>query len=352
MCGLFGFYNYSGKFIPNLNDLTNSLAKQSTIRGKDATGIAYNINDNIIIHKEPKPAYNVNLQHPNNITCITGHTRHATHGDKKFNYNNHPFSGTSGDTKFALCHNGILTNYEQLKKEYNLPKTEIKTDSYIATQILEKQNKLDIDNIKFMSETIMGCFTFTILDNTNNLWIICGDDGSEECTISLIHFPKYKLYVYASTDDILFKAINNIELSREITNGNFEKIIINKGNIINISSNGEIVLDTFKYNKYSGKYHWWNFPKKEVEYMENCTEFNVKFTIKDRWINQFMSFLDYLEYCSHVGHSAPVGFYADGDGDFRFEFDTDVVYEKKYDPDEIDQSGFCGKEVEVLFDAR
>ena len=41
MCGLFGFVHYGKDKMKNLADLTNSLAEQATVRGTDATGIAY-----------------------------------------------------------------------------------------------------------------------------------------------------------------------------------------------------------------------------------------------------------------------------------------------------------------------
>ena len=76
MCGLFGFYNYSGKAIKNLCMLTNCLAEEATIRGTDAAGIAYNDKSRLVIHKEPKSAYNISFKHPDNAVCVTGHTRH------------------------------------------------------------------------------------------------------------------------------------------------------------------------------------------------------------------------------------------------------------------------------------
>ena len=57
MCCLFGYFNYSGQAIKDINTLTNSLAEQATVRGTDATGIAYNDRGRIVIHKEPKAAY-------------------------------------------------------------------------------------------------------------------------------------------------------------------------------------------------------------------------------------------------------------------------------------------------------
>ena len=83
MCCLFGFYNYSGKDITKLSVLTNSLAKQAIIRGKDASGIAYNDNGKLVIHKEGKSADKIDFKHTDDIVCVTGHTRHSTQGSHK-----------------------------------------------------------------------------------------------------------------------------------------------------------------------------------------------------------------------------------------------------------------------------
>ena len=45
MCSLFGIYDYKGNLNVNqLNKAVNTLAREAEIRGKDATGIAYNHN--------------------------------------------------------------------------------------------------------------------------------------------------------------------------------------------------------------------------------------------------------------------------------------------------------------------
>lgn len=60
----------------------------------------------------------------------------------------------------------------------------------------------------------------------------------------------------------------------------------------------------------------------------------VKITIKakmnERWVNDFLSMLKYMEHCGKIGHSSVVGFYSDGDGDFRPTFEFDREYEKKH----------------------
>jgi len=185
MCCLFGIYNYSGHEISNLSNLTNLLAENATVRGTDATGIAYNNNGKLAIHKEAKSAYMVDFRHPDDVVCVTGHTRHATQGDKKKNYNNHPFAGSCKNLRFALAHNGVLINDAELKLQYHLPKTKILTDSFVAVQLLEKKKLLDVESVKFMAEKVSGSFAFTILDSSNVLWLVRGDSP-----LSLVHLPK------------------------------------------------------------------------------------------------------------------------------------------------------------------
>ena len=56
--------------------------------------------------------------------------------------------------------------------------------------------------------------------------------------------------------------------------------------------------------------------------------FNIKVTMSERWIDDFCSMLNWMQSCGNLGHSSLVGFYADGDGDFRPKFDFDIEYDK------------------------
>ena len=261
MCCLFGFYHYGGGEIDKLSGLTNLLAENAAVRGTDAAGIAYNDRGKLNIHKEAKAAYNIDFKHPESAVCVTGHTRHATQGDKKKNYNNHPFAGTCKNLKFALSHNGVLINDADLKKQYHLPKTKIATDSYIAVQLLEKKKQLNVDSVKFMAENISGSFAFSILDSSDTLWIIRGDSP-----LSLVHLPKYRLYVYASTDEILYKSLVDTKLFNEIKTGSFEEITVRSGDILRILPNGKFLTDKFSYTDYSD-FHWWDYSLKD-DYIE------------------------------------------------------------------------------------
>jgi len=254
MCGLYGFVNYSGEKMKNLADLTNSLSEQSAIRGTDATGIAFCNSSGISVLKESKSAYRLDFKHSDEICSLTGHTRHSTQGSEKHNYNNHPFSGKCKNTRFALSHNGVLSNDRTLRKELNLPKTKIETDSYIAVQLIESQKKLDFDSIKYMAEKTEGSFSYSILDDKNNIWLVKGDSP-----ISILHFSKLKMYVYASTDEILYKAlIDYSPLFSALKKGEFEEINIDEGEILKIKPDGGMEKKTFEYSHYYGR-GWWEY---------------------------------------------------------------------------------------------
>ena len=56
-----------------------------------------------------------------------------------------------------------------------------------------------------MAEAVEGTFTFTVTDNTDNLYIVKGNNP-----LCLYHWPKLGLYLYASTEDILKRALQEI----------------------------------------------------------------------------------------------------------------------------------------------
>ena len=269
MCGLFGFSCYGNEPVKNLSVLTNSLAEHSAVRGTDATGIAF-CKNGIQIQKEAKSAYALDFKHPDNIRAVIGHTRHATHGDAKKVFNAHPFYGKTSNAKFALTHNGVLYNTASLKIAYDLRNSKIETDSYIAVQLIEKQKQLSFDSIRFMAETVSGSFSFAILDDKNSIWLVKGDNP-----LSVLHFPKKKMYVYASTDEILYKAVVDSILFTDLKYGKFSEVTIDDGTILKINSDGTLEKETFHFYESVG-FAWWEYGgyssknvRYEDEYLDN-----------------------------------------------------------------------------------
>ena len=117
MCCLFGIHDYSSCFSKNQrNTILSILSTECEARGTDATGIAYNANGKLSIFKRPLPARRMRYLTPDSAKVVMGHTRMATQGNRKRNYNNHPFVGLAGNTLFAFAHNGIIHNDRYIRK--------------------------------------------------------------------------------------------------------------------------------------------------------------------------------------------------------------------------------------------
>ena len=263
MCGLFGFSRYGNEKFAGLSDLTNSLAEQSAVRGTDATGIAFNRTNHLSILKDGKSAHRMALRHPDEISALIGHTRHSTQGSEKRNYNNHPFAGKTRNAMFALAHNGVLINDNELRSELKLPNTKVETDSYIAVQLIESQRTLNMDSIKYMAEKVNGSFSFSVLDDKDNIYLVKGDSP-----LCILHFPKEKMYVFASTEEILFKAVIDSKLLSSLKKGAFEESDISDGEILKICSDGKLIRDKFEYSIYNGR-NWWDFGFSGLGYSKN-----------------------------------------------------------------------------------
>ncbi|MBQ8348946.1 MAG: class II glutamine amidotransferase [Ruminococcus sp.] len=247
MCALFGWLDYK-HIVPYkvLKKLTQALANAAEERGTDAAGISYIRDGKVTIFKRPKPAHKIHFNAPDGTTAIMGHTRLTTQGNQKFNQNNHPFLGNA-DKDFAFAHNGVLYNDFELRKVNNLPDTNIETDSYVAVQLIELQEKLDFNSLKNMAETVQGNFTFTVLDEENSLYIIKGSNP-----MYLLHFEILGLYVYASTESIMKKTLKKVNML------GFPNVKIEtaNGDILKIDSMGTITRSKFD-NKEDFRYASW-----------------------------------------------------------------------------------------------
>ena len=278
MCALYGFINY-GKILnkKELKKLVRNLSISSELRGTDASGVAYVRNGKVVIYKKPQPSHEVNFYFPSDITLLTGHTRMATHGDARNNYNNHPFVGHTAEGDFALCHNGVLFNYEQVQKQEQLPKTKIKTDSYVAVQLIEKYGKADFDTIGKMSEIVNGSFVFTVLTSEEKLYISRWDNP-----ICILHFPKLGIYVYTSTKEIMQMALRGTIFEKQP----FETIEVTEGEMISIDKNGIIERSRFvsEYDGFFGYYGMYGGFRERDDYDSYLCEYGSMFGVSEEEI--------------------------------------------------------------------
>lgn len=163
-------------------------------------------------------------------SVVMGHTRMATQGSEKRNYNNHPFRARAGGQAFALAHNGVLSNDLHLRKAKKLRRTKIETDSFVAVQLLEQCGGISFDSLRSMAEQMEGSFSFTVLDGKDNLYFIKGDNP-----LCIYHYPSAGVYLYASTEAILLQAL--AELPDRL--GTPEQVVLTCGELLSIDRNGE-----------------------------------------------------------------------------------------------------------------
>ena len=166
-----------------------------------------------------------------------------------------------------------------------------------------------------MAEHTEGSFSYSILDNKDNIWLVKGDSP-----LSITHFPKLKLYVYASTDEILYKALVDFpETFKAIRNGEYEDIKINEGEIIKIRPNGIIERNTFEYTYYYGR-GWWEYDS----YLSLSSRTAKKGYTRDDYIDDLKSV------AIHMGYTSD---------------DVDTLLYSGFDLDEIEDFMYCGGEI-------
>ena len=108
MCGIVGYIGEK-----NIErELVNTL-KYLEYRGYDSAGIAVQIDNEIVVTKSSGKIANLeNIISDSNAKSGIAHTRWATHG-KPTETNAHPH--VSQNKEWAIVHNGIIENYQELK---------------------------------------------------------------------------------------------------------------------------------------------------------------------------------------------------------------------------------------------
>ena len=161
MCGIVG---YAGRKNVIKNIMTG--LKSLEYRGYDSAGIAYIADNKINILKKAGPIKNLDsiLDYSSPASVGISHTRWATHG-KADDTNAHPHK----QGKITLVHNGIIENYDILKKELENKGYTFKTETdteVAAAQIDDIYNETK-DMIKTLSKILKGSYSFNIINEDN-----------------------------------------------------------------------------------------------------------------------------------------------------------------------------------------
>jgi len=248
MCGIMAYIGNKGAHSIIINGL-----KRLEYRGYDSAGIAL-YNNNLEIYKKKGRVidledYLVDKDISGNIGI--GHTRWATHGEPN-DQNAHPHS--SGNASIALVHNGIIENYNTLKKELIRSGHQFtsETDSEVLVHFIEEiqhWNHCDLEEAtRIALSQVIGAFAIVIIskDDPNTLIaarksspLVIGVGDGEYFVASdaspIISYTKEVVYLDDSEiavihpDGFSVKDINNVEKTPYIQTLEMDLESIEKG---------------------------------------------------------------------------------------------------------------------------
>lgn len=166
MCGIVGYIgNNDSKEI-----LLKGLEKLE-YRGYDSAGIAVINSNGVHVFKEKGRIADLRdaVDHDVLANAGIGHTRWATHGPPS-KVNAHPHQSSTG--RLTLVHNGVIENYDLLKREY-LQNVELKseTDTEVIVQLIELfvNEGLSVEDAFRKTLTLLhGSYALALIDEQNN----------------------------------------------------------------------------------------------------------------------------------------------------------------------------------------
>ncbi|MEB3801110.1 glutamine--fructose-6-phosphate transaminase (isomerizing) [Flavobacterium columnare] len=180
MCGIVGYIGYREAYPIVVKGL-----KRLEYRGYDSAGLVLYDGENIKLSKtkgkvsdlEEKSKTEISL----NGTIGIGHTRWATHGVPN-DVNSHPHTSNSGD--LVIVHNGIIENYEPLKKElinrgYVFHSD---TDTEVLVNLIEevqKQENIKLGKaVQIALNQVVGAYAICVFDKKKPNEIVVARLGS------------------------------------------------------------------------------------------------------------------------------------------------------------------------------
>ncbi|KAB2453431.1 glutamine--fructose-6-phosphate transaminase (isomerizing) [Bacillus sp. CH126_4D] len=165
MCGIVGFIGEQ-----DAKEILLKGLEKLEYRGYDSAGIAVQTENGVVVYKEKGRIAKLREIVDENVAASVGigHTRWATHGVPS-KVNAHPHQSTS--KRFTLVHNGVIENYELVKKEYLQDVTFVsETDTEIIVQLMEQQVSTGLSVEEAFRNTLSllhGSYAIGLLDAEN-----------------------------------------------------------------------------------------------------------------------------------------------------------------------------------------
>ncbi|HNB81644.1 MAG TPA: glutamine--fructose-6-phosphate transaminase (isomerizing) [Chitinophagaceae bacterium] len=211
MCGIVGYIGPKQAYPVLIKGL-----KRLEYRGYDSAGVALLNGSLQVLKKEGKVSVLEEFSQGKNLdgTVGIGHTRWATHGEP-CDRNAHPHLSRSGN--LAIIHNGIIENYNSLKKELSkLGYTfESDTDTEVLVNLIEdiqKEDKLTLEEaVRVALNEVIGAYAILVIDRNEPDKMIAARKGSP----LVIGIGKGEYYVASDASPIIEYTNNVVYLNDE-----------------------------------------------------------------------------------------------------------------------------------------
>ena len=180
MCGITGYIGYRDAYPIIISGL-----QRLEYRGYDSAGIMLFDGQDISLSKTKGKVSNLEEKVKNEITAKgsigIGHTRWATHGVPN-DVNSHPHVSQSGN--LIIVHNGIIENYDSIKKELISRGYTFKsdTDTEVLINLIEEvkiqENVMLGKAVQIALSQVIGAYAIAVFDKTKPDEIIVAKLGS------------------------------------------------------------------------------------------------------------------------------------------------------------------------------
>ena len=181
MCGISAYIGYREAYPIVINGL-----KRLEYRGYDSAGVMIYDGEKIHLSKTKGKVSDLEIitnkeEERKNGNIGMGHTRWATHGVPN-DVNSHPHSSQSGD--LVIVHNGIIENYDTIKKElisrgYTFHSD---TDTEVLVNLIEEVKKTEGCKlgkaVQLALTNVVGAYAISVFDKTKPDEIIVARLGS------------------------------------------------------------------------------------------------------------------------------------------------------------------------------
>ena len=237
MCGIVGYIGNKEAYPIIIKGL-----KRLEYRGYDSAGIALSSGKDIKILKQKGKVSDLegySIEKNKRGTLGMGHTRWATHGVPN-QKNAHPH--VSGDKKLAIIHNGIIENYDSIKRMLS-EKGHVfssETDTEVLIHLIEEIKNHEecslFEAIRLALNEVIGAYAIIVMEEGNDNEFIAARKGSPlvigvgedeyyvasdvspiiEYTRNVVYLEDDSSWFDSGTFDSLLKASNFVE--------NYEKL--------------------------------------------------------------------------------------------------------------------------------